>query len=92
MSRSKRRPYMAITGTSSAKNDKRFASRGGRRAHNRQLKCSLDFENLLLQHRLECDWNEVYAWGRDGSQIYFGDWRFSLDPLDRSRYIKLLRK
>jgi hypothetical protein len=92
MSRSTRRPYAAITGTSSAKSDKRFANRGVRRAHNRNLKCCTDLENLLLPHRLECSWNEVWIWGRDGKQIYRGDGHYSSDLSSRRRYEELMRK
>jgi len=38
MSRSYRRPYAAITGTASAKDDKRMAQRGIRRKQNLTLK------------------------------------------------------
>ena len=61
MSRSYRRPYAAITGLASAKNDKRIAHRGVRRKQNLALKTSIDCENLLLPHRLECAWNNTYS-------------------------------
>jgi hypothetical protein len=53
MSRSYRRPYAAITGLASAKDDKRMAHRGVRRKQNLALKTSTDYENLPLPHRLE---------------------------------------
>ena len=61
MSRSYRRPYAAITGLASAKDDKRMAHRGVRRKQNLALKNSIDYENLLLPHRLECAWNNTYS-------------------------------
>jgi hypothetical protein len=70
MSRSYRRPYAAVTGVRSAKQDKILAHRGERRAHRDALRTAVDFEDFLLPHRLECAWNEVYSWGRDGHQRY----------------------
>lgn len=68
MSRSYRRPYAAVTGTASAKQDKVLAHRGVRRAQNAALRLAADFEELLLPHKLECHWNDPYSWGRDGKQ------------------------
>lgn len=68
MSRSTRRPYAAITGTDSAKDDKRLANRGVRRAQNHALRTAQDYENLILPHRLECAWNDVWVWSRDGGK------------------------
>ena len=92
MSRSYRRPYAAITGTASAKDDKRMAHRGVRRQQNLALKISTDYENLLLPHRLECAWNNTYSWGRDGRQMNYSDWRNSEDEYCRLYYRRLLRK
>jgi hypothetical protein len=92
MSRSYRRPYAAITGTASAKDDKRMAQRGIRRKQDHTLKSCADFEELLLPHRLECAWNDTYAWGRDGSQMYFGPERRAGDEWRERHYRKLLRK
>jgi len=50
MSRSYRRAYAAITGTASAKDDKRLAHRGVRRKQDWALKICVDFENLSLPH------------------------------------------
>ena len=75
MSRSfKHQPFMAICGNGSAQQDKTIAARGVRRAHRRTLHIALhtgDFD-VLLPHRLECTYNEVYSWGRDGNQMYQG--------------------
>jgi hypothetical protein len=71
MSRSYRKPYHAITNVDSAKEDKRMARRGVRRAHRATIAAALDHEDLLLPHRRECAWNNPYSWGRDGSQHYF---------------------
>lgn len=72
MSRSYRRPWTSLAGTShhgSAKQDKQYAARGVRRCHQQVLSLALrteDYENLLLPHRLECACNDVWGWGRDG--------------------------
>jgi hypothetical protein len=92
MSRSTRRPYAAITGLSSAKWDKQMAHRGVRRQQNLLLKTCLDYDNLLLPHPFECQWNETYNWGRDGAQCYFG-WMCTSDKdYFRKWYQKVLRK
>lgn len=74
MSRSYRRPYSAVTGHSSAKDDKRHANRGVRRGQNQYLRNiivgNLDWDETLIPHKLECSYNEVYSWGRDGKQGY----------------------
>lgn len=69
MSRSYRRPYEAVTGNRSAKEDKQLAARGMRRKQNEWLRNHPEFEeNALVPHRLECAHNDVYGWGRDGKQ------------------------
>lgn len=70
MSHSYRRPYAAVTGVRSAKQDKIMANRGVRRAQNLATKRMLHDEDVLMPHRLECAWNDVYCWGRDGSQFW----------------------
>ena len=92
MSRSYRRPFAAITGTASAKSDKRMAHRGVRRKQNLALKICADYANLLLPHRFECAWNDTYNWGRDGAQTYLGFMRNAQDDYSRKRYLKRLRK
>jgi hypothetical protein len=92
MSRSYRRPFATITGNASAKDDKRLAYRGVRRKQNQALETCIDFEELLLPHRLECAWNDVWCWGRDGAQLYRGDDRYSDSVSSREYYRKLLRK
>ncbi len=92
MSRSYRRPFATITGNASAKDDKRLAHRGVRRKQNQTLKICMDYEELLLPHRLECAWNEVWCWRRDGVQFYRGDDRYSDSVSSREYYRKLLRK
>jgi len=92
MSRSTRRPFAAITGTASAKDDKRMAHRGVRHKQDLALKICADFEDLVVPHRLECTWNNNYCWGRDGAQLYHSSARFSDDEWDRKYYRKLLRK
>jgi len=92
MSRSYRRPFAAITGTASAKSDKRMAHRGVRRKQNLALKICTDYGNLLLPHRFECAWNNTYNWGRDGAQTYLGSMRNAQDDYSRKRYLKRLRK
>ena len=71
MSRSYRKPYAAVTGTASAKDDKRRAARGVRHVQNCYLWKILQgdlLDQFLIPHRLECPWNEVYNWTRDGKQ------------------------
>lgn len=71
MSRSYRRPYAAVTGTVSAKDDKIRAARGVRHVQNCYLRKILHgdlLDQFLIPHRLECPWNEVYSWRRDGKQ------------------------
>lgn len=92
MSRSTRRPFAAITGTASAKDDKRMAHRGVRRKQDLALKTCADYEDFLVPHRLECHWNDTYCWGRDGAQGYCGSMRYSTEEWSRNYYWKLLRK
>lgn len=92
MSRSYRRPFAAITGLASAKSDKQMAHRGVRRKQNLALKTCLDYDSLLLPHRLECHWNDTYNWGRDGAQCYLGWMRHKECDGYRRYYRKLLRK
>jgi hypothetical protein len=71
MSRSyKKQPFMAICGNGSAKQDKIQAHKGERRAHKRTIHKALTEQDydILLPHRLECSWNNIYSWGRDGNQ------------------------
>jgi hypothetical protein len=71
MSRSYRKPYAAVTGTGSAKDDKIRAARAVRRVQNEYFRKILQhhlIDQLLIPHRLECSWNEVYNWTRDGKQ------------------------
>jgi hypothetical protein len=86
MSRSyKHKPFAAICGGGSAKKDKIQAHRGERRKQNRVLYAAFksgDFENLIIPHKRECPWNEVYSWGRDGNQHYLG-----LDDIDHFRWM-----
>ena len=92
MSRSYRRPYEAITGLASAKSDKQMAHRGVRRNQNLALKTCPDYDNLLLPHFLECNWNNTYCWGRDGAQSYHSRPLDSGNEYDLKFYRKLLRK
>jgi hypothetical protein len=92
MSRSYRRPFVAITGPASAKWDKQMAHRGVRRKQNLNLRSCLDFDNFLLPHRLECHWNNNYIWGRDGAQTYLGSMCLAQDDYSQRYYRKMLRK
>lgn len=86
MSRSfKKRPFQAICGGDSAKQDKVLAHRGVRRTHRKQLhKAFAEQEfDVLLKHRRECAWNNTYLWGRDGNQHWKG-----LTPDDRADFAK----
>lgn len=76
MSRSfKKQPFQAICGHNGAKRDKILAHRGERRANRLAIIKSVkeqDFDSFLAPHKLECAWNEVYSWSRDGNQFYQG--------------------
>ena len=92
MSRSYRRPFAAVTGTASAKDDKRMAHQGVPRKEKLALKKCRDYENLLPPHRLECAWNNTYSRGRDGAQCYVNPWYDSDDEYGLRYYQRLLRK
>lgn len=68
MSRSYRKPYLAVCGVGSCKDDKRLAHRGVRRAQNAWVHQALkDPEiDIPIPHFRECHWNNVYNWKRDG--------------------------
>lgn len=71
MSRSVRKPYCAVNGCTSAKEDKRRAARGVRRKQEEWLRALEDADDpdaALAPHRLECPGNNVWSWGRDGNQ------------------------
>lgn len=73
MSRSfRKRPFFAICGYSSAKQDKRWANRQVRRTHKQAIHNCTDFEEFLLPDVYECPWNDIYMWGRDGKQLWRG--------------------
>ena len=82
MSRSYRKPYAAITGTNSAKQDKIFAHRGERRAQKKALRNCQDYDEFLIPDRLECSGNDTWSWGRDGSQYL----HFPPEPTLRGYY------
>jgi hypothetical protein len=94
MSRSyKKQPFMAITGRGSAKQDKILAHRGERQANKHAINLAMkndDFENFLPLDRLECPWNEVYCWSRDGNQMYqeldHRDWQNYLESTSEDSY------
>jgi hypothetical protein len=92
MSRSTRRPYAAITGTASAKDDKRAAHRNARHKQNRAIEACTDLENLLLPHPLECAHNNTYSWVRDGAQHYVSIHCEAGDDSARRYVEKLTRK
>jgi hypothetical protein len=92
MSRSYRRPFAAITGIASAKDDKRMAQHGVRRKQNLALKSCFDYEDFLLPHRLECAWNDPWCWRRDGVKFDYSDWRDSEDEFHLRYHRKLMRK
>ena len=89
MSRSfKHKPFMAITGGSSAQRDKTIASRSVRRTHSKLLHIITkngDFEDFILPTRKECPNNDVWGWSRDGNQHYQG-----LSARDWSEYYKAI--
>jgi hypothetical protein len=86
MSRSfKKQPFMAITGRGSAKQDKIMAHQGERRAHKAAIHNAIKLQeyDVILPHRRECRWNNVYCWSRDGKQMYQ-----ALDNRDWQRYLE----
>ena len=82
MSRSYRKPYSAITGTNSAKQDKIHAHRGERHKQNQALRNCQDWDEFLMPDKLECSGNDTWSWGRDGSQSL----QFPPEPLCRGWY------
>ena len=92
MSRSYRRPFAAVNGIASAKEDKQLAHRGARRKQDLTIKTCLDYEDLFLPHELECAWNNNYCWGRDGAQRYVGLRYECGDERARRYHEKLQRK
>jgi len=69
MSKSYRKPYFTWSSVrDSAHEDKKLAARGVRRAQNHALRTCEDWDEFLIPHRLECSWNNVYSWKRDGHQ------------------------
>ena len=66
MSRSYRKPYCAITGWGSAKQDKRRAARAVRRTQEQWLNTLRDPDAALAPHPLECPGNDVWSWDREG--------------------------
>ena len=92
MSRSYRRPFAAVNGIASAKEDKQLAHRGARRKQDLTIKTCPDYEDLLLPHELECAWNNNYCWGRDGAQRYVGLRYECGDERARRYHEKLQRK
>lgn len=90
---------MAITGSTSAKQDKVRAHRGERRLQNWAIRVAerRGFEDFLLPHKLEAHWNNNYRWDRDGRQLYFpppqhsrsADWFWAYAP---DRYADWLKE
>jgi hypothetical protein len=68
MSRSYRKPYCAVAGHGSAKEDKRRAVLGLRRTQEQWLRKLEDHNSALAPHSLECTWNNVWCWDRDGKR------------------------
>jgi hypothetical protein len=87
MSRSYRRPFAAIYSRACGKSDKQLAHRGVRRKQNLAIKICLNYDTLLVPHRLECHWNDTYD-----SQGYIGYYRNSPEADNRKFYQKTLRK
>ena len=94
MSRSYRAPFASVTRVRSAADDKRLAARGVRRKQNQWLRKTADFDEAIVPHRLECPWNEVYCWGRDGGQHFQvpddRDWSRHCSSTERSSSIRIV--
>jgi hypothetical protein len=58
-----------------------------RRKQNSWLRKLDDFDRALVPHRLECTFNNVWSWGRDGHQVLVFP-----DDDDSSYWLKLHRK
>jgi hypothetical protein len=91
MSKSYRRPYLAICGSSSAKKDKQTAARGVRRKQNAWLRDNWHEEEMgTVPHRYECHHNNVWDWCRDGKQRYCvpgpDDWHDHLKVLNNGPF------
>lgn len=68
MSHSYRKPYSAVTGHSDPR-DKRVARRNVRRVQDSAIRqFHGDWEDFVLPQRLECPYNDVWSWSRDGIQ------------------------
>jgi len=81
MGKSYRKPYSAITGTKSAKQDKLVARRCWRRAQEQAIRDCRDWEDLVIPKRFEASFNDVWSWGRDGKQTYQGlEWAGLRNP------------
>jgi hypothetical protein len=98
MSRSyKRRPFMAICGNGSAKQDKVLAHRGERRAVQRAIHNARkqDFEDFICPLRRECCHNNTYDWGRDGKQTYQRPRTIGHDGIEyqyKDWFVRMMRK
>jgi hypothetical protein len=91
MGKSYRKPYSAITGVGSAKDDKRIARRALRRMENQRIRNCEDFELLYMPDRLDAAYNDVWSWGRDGKQVLqsppvFTSHSWSTEELDQTWY------
>lgn len=87
MSRSYRKPYSAITGHSSAADDKRTARRCWRRAQNHALRSFQgDWDAFLIPERYEASFNDVWGWRRDGVQRLRFLSHNDLNPYAYTRY------
>ena len=71
MSRSYRKPYCAVTGVyTDSHDDKKHAARCVRRSQDAWVRDVLaqriDPDEVPVPDRLECKYNDVWSWGRDG--------------------------
>lgn len=81
----KKRPFIAICGSGSAKQDKLIAHRAERRAVTGVLHQAVkfaEFDEVIVPLRRECAHNDVWGWSRDGNQRYCG-----LDARNWEKYV-----
>ena len=73
MGKSYRKPWgTCVSVKRSAHHDKTVAARQVRRAQNQALRDAVasdsDWDGWLIPERYECNFNDVWGWGRDGKQ------------------------
>jgi hypothetical protein len=78
MSRSYRKPFTSVVvcNNRSNRSDKKIATRIVRRAMNRYLRMTKDYDSFLMPHMYECRHNDVWGWDSDGYPFYVSSYYF----------------